>query len=164
MALPLIYKGDKMAKPGRPSTIVPKLRKIGGEGSTAREVLSDLYATRTIGEIATMLGVTNSAIFYQMKKLNIRRRPQNTQAPKSRVAQELTRRGRTTNQTALVLFNSLYNKQRKGLQAIANQLGVSPNAVRNFARTRGITLRPVGRPKGKTTRRSNSINFLTGCL
>lgn len=142
---------------GGKDIVMAKLRKRAStEWSTPRQVLSDLYSTRNLTQVGKVLGVTQRAITNAMNKLKINRRAKRTATPKGVVASQLTRRGRTTNQTARQLFVSYYSTQGKSLQEIADILNVSVRSVHNFATKHGISLRRVGRPSGKT-KRSRSI-------
>jgi len=146
------------------SNVIEKLRKIGNKnfGQSPRGVLSDLYSGRDQNEVARILGVTQKTISITLQRLRIPARAKRTPAPKGVVAQELTRRGRTTNQSARQLFLKLYRTQGKSLEAIASQLGAAPESVRSFALARGLKLRRQGRPSGKT--RSRRSFDIYGCL
>lgn len=149
---------------GGKDIVMAKLRREAARfGGTPRQALSNLYATRDVAQIGKILGVTAKPVREAMNRLNINRRARGTQAPKGLVAAELTRRGRTTNQTARQLFVNLYSRQGKSLQEIADSLDVSLNSVYQFAVKRGINLRRVGRPSGKTRARRN-VDIYAGCL
>lgn len=147
------------------SDVMTKLgKRAANTGSSSRQVLNDLYSTRDQAGVAKILGVSQQTISEALRKLQIKSRTRRTPAPKGLVAAILTRRGRTTNQSARQLFKSLYSRQGKSLQEIADSLNVSLNSVYRFAVERGINLRRVGRPSGKTRTRRSNADLYTGCL
>lgn len=126
--------------------------------STPRETLRSLYVNRGQDEIADILGVDQTTVSDAMRRLRVTARPRRTPAPKGFVAQELTRRGRTTRRSAAQMFEFLYRTQGKSLQEIADILGTSRSLVNKFASDRNIELRQQGRPRGsKTTSRTSSF-------
>lgn len=150
---------------GGKEIIVTKLTQRGrATFRTPREVLVDMYSKRTLAEIAKSLGVHPVSVLKTMNRFNIKRRPAHTPAPKGFVAQELTRRGRTTNRSAREMFRNMYSTKGLSLQEIADELGVSLNSVYRFAVERNIPLRRVGRPIGATSTRSQSDDISLGCL
>lgn len=135
--------------------------------STPREELRELYAKRDQSEVAKILGVTQTTISAAMRRLRVTARPQRTPAPKSNVAQELTRRGRTTRQSANQMFVNLYRTKGFTTQEIADVLNVSRSQVIKFAAERGISLRRVGRPTGSTKSKTMSrkaFDIMAGCI
>jgi DNA-binding CsgD family transcriptional regulator len=132
--------------------------------STPRETLRNLYAKRDQSEVADVLGVTQTTVSAAMRRLSVTARPQRTITPKGIVAQELTRRGRTTRRSANQMFINLYRTKGFSTQEIADQLGVSRSLVIKFAAERGIVLRRVGRPAGSTKSKSNSAFDATLCI
>ena len=132
--------------------------------STPRETLRNLYAKRDQSEVAKVLGVAQTTVSDAMRRLSVTARPQRTITPKGNVAQELTRRGRTTRRSANQMFISLYRTKGFTTQEIADQLGVSRSQVIKFAAERGISLRRVGRPAGSTKSKSNRFAEPDFCI
>ena len=133
--------------------------------STPRKILSDLYARHDQTEVPEILGVDQTSISDAMIRLNIPRRARRTPAPKGKVARLLTQRGRTTGRSALQMFRLMYQINKLGLVAIANELGVSVQTVHAFAVKHGVNLRRVGRPRSKKTSRAKSTTYTyTPCI
>jgi hypothetical protein len=131
------------------SKVMEALKKRAG-WRTPAETLKDLYAKRNQSEVARVLGVDQTTVSDAMKRLRITARPRRTPTPKGYVAQELTRRGRTTRRSANQMFVLLYRTRGLSLREIADQLFASREAVRTFANERNISLRRQGRPNGST--------------
>lgn len=153
---------------GGKEIVMTQLRKRAvRESTTPRAILSALYERNDQRGIGKILGVDHTSIGEAMVRLGVPRRAKRTPAPKGIVAQILTRRGRTTGRSALQMFRSMYFTKGMGIVDIANELGVSTQTVRAFATSRGIQLRRVGRPSGKTRtakRTQRTFDFSTGCL
>lgn len=110
--------------------------------STLKSTLSELYVDHTQAEIGTILGLSQQKVSSLMRQLDITPRRQHTPAPKGKVAVTLTRRGRTTRQSARQLFINMY--RRNTLRDIASAIGASRGAVHQFAISRRLSLRPRG--------------------
>lgn len=116
-------------------------------GRYPRKTLSGLYSFRSIEEVAELTGVSHGTVRNAMNTLRITPRGKRTVVPSGKVAQILTRRGRTTGRTAREMFQLMYSTRGMGLVAIAKELGVATSSVFYFAVERGIPLRRVGRPR-----------------
>lgn len=112
--------------------------------NTLKSALSELYANHTQAEVGAILGVSQRTVSSYMKLLGIKARRQRTPAPKGKVATTLTRRGRTTRQSARQLFVKMYRHRGMSLRDIASAINTDHTVVRDFAISRNIPLRRWG--------------------